>query len=236
MDSNSDPENHFINDPVTASVTTLEPLPVTVSEPLVSAPVTLLEPVPVRLHEPVPVTASEAALEQDDTDSLPDLIPLQEGEGYVVVEPNPPLWPIFGGMFHHIYPAQGDFFSGLNPLIHSPIPIDENMWIDEIELRRFNGFTYNDTWTMADIWEQEAYAQQEPVIITGIDWLRSDEPVIKERCPICYTRRFHKMQRTDCGHLFCQLCCSTHFAHNRNCPICRARVDRIWLCKAIIPR
>jgi hypothetical protein len=214
MDSNLDPENHFNNHPVTS---------------LVSGTVTLLEPVPVRVHEPVLEPASE-------TDSLPDLIPLQEDEGFLIVDPNPPLWPIFGGMFHHIYPAQGDFFSGINPLLHSPVLPHENMLIDDIELRRFNGWTGTDTWTMADIWEQEAYANQEPVIITGIDWLRSDEPVIKERCPICYTRRFHKMQRTDCGHLFCQLCCSTHFAHNRNCPICRARVERIWLCKAIIPR
>jgi hypothetical protein len=69
-----------------------------------------------------------------------------------------------------------------------------------------------------------------------IQWLSSDEPVVKERCPICYSRRFRKMQRTDCGHLFCQTCCRTHFDRARTCPMCRADVSQIWLCPTVLTR
>jgi len=61
------------------------------------------------------------------------------------------------------------------------------------------------------------------------------QKVVKESCPICYGRRFHTMERTNCGHLFCPCCSETHFAKNQTCPMCRSLVYELQVCNVVIP-
>jgi len=147
-----------------------------------------------------------------ETDSMPDLIPLQEESGGTqeeMYEPldevdwiplimpatqRTPLLALFGEFFGEIYPTYYEWYAPT---------VDEGIWPVE-------------------------------VVPQPIEWLETDEPVVKQQCPICYSRRFHKMQRTDCGHLFCQPCCRTHFERGRTCPMCRAEVHRIWLCPTVL--
>jgi hypothetical protein len=74
-----------------------------------------------------------------------------------------------------------------------------------------------------------------PTHETIIHRIVTQERIVKEPCPICYGRRFHTMERTNCGHLFCPSCSETYFAKNKSCPMCRSMVCTLNICIATIP-
>jgi len=138
-------------------------------------------------------------------DSMPDLIPLQED--VMDEEWIRLMMPV--AQHPPMLDIFGDFFGHIYPSYYE--------WFPQ---------TQEEEWQLHVV---DVVPPRAP-----IQWLSADEPVVKERCPICYSRRFHKMQRTDCGHLFCQTCCRTHFDRARTCPMCRAEVSQIWLCPTVL--
>jgi hypothetical protein len=46
-----------------------------------------------------------------------------------------------------------------------------------------------------------------------------------EECPICFESG-SCLEKTPCGHAFCQPCLNTHLMRIRNCPMCRGQLNR----------